>query len=185
MIDPLSTKKKEGNLSIKYLFFTIFVCISMVAWLGISDLRADEDDLEDNKYENEEGYQNSAQKQHIENIAKAAALLDLNKEGGQNEAFYISEIERMRSEGMGLGQIVHALNLNRDPKLKIHPSVLGLRHSPVSSEELVPMPMHSSVQSGKNHSRGLALGHSKDNSNNRGGGRNGGGRGGGKGGGKK
>jgi hypothetical protein len=178
MIDLLSTGK---NLSVKYLLLTFFVCISMVAWFGISDLRADEDDLEDNKYENEEGYQNSAQEQHVRNIAIKAASQDPDPAHG--EAFYINKIEEMRSEeGMGLGQIVHALN--RDPNLEIHPSVLGLGHSPVSSEEPVQLPMHSSIQSGKNHGQGLALGHSKENSNNRGGG-NRGGNGGGKGGGKK
>ena len=179
MIDLLSIGKRKGNLSIKFLFLSIFVCISMVAWLGISDLRADEDDLEDNKYENEEGYQNSAQEQHLKNIAEEAE----RQKPDSDEDFY-ELIENMRSEGMGLGQIVHALN--REHGLEIHPSVLGLGHySPVSSEETVPMPMHSNMQSGKNHGRGLALGHSKDNGNNRGGGRNGGGKGGGKGCGKK
>lgn len=182
MINLLSTDK---NISFKYLLLTFLVCISMVAWLGISDLRADEDDPEDNAYEVKEGYQNSAQEQHVGNIAKEAADQDLYNETNVNydEDFYIGEIERMRLEdGMGLGQIVHALN--REYNLEIHPSVLGLGHSPVSSEEPVHLPMHSSMQSGKNHGQGLALGHSKDNSNNRSGG-NRGGNGGGKGGGKK
>jgi len=61
MIDLLSTGKNKKNISVKYLLFTFFACISMVAWLGISDLRADVDDAEDNAYEIEERFQNSAQ----------------------------------------------------------------------------------------------------------------------------
>jgi len=181
MIDLLSTGKNKKNISVKYLFLTFFVCISMVAWLGISDLRADVDDPEDNKYKIEERFQNSAQEQHAENIAKEAALQDL--EESNDEGFYTDLIEKMRLEdGMGWGHIVHALN--REYHLEIHPSVLGLGHSPISSEKAVHSPKHSSMQSGNKQGQGLALGHSKDNSSNRGGG-NGGGNGSGKGDGKK
>ncbi|MFC1877540.1 hypothetical protein ACFL2E_09765 [Thermodesulfobacteriota bacterium] len=72
MIDLLSTGKNKKNISAKYLLLTFFVCISMVAWLGISDLRADVDDPEDNTYEIEEGFQNTAQEQHADNIAYSA-----------------------------------------------------------------------------------------------------------------
>ena len=171
MIGLLSAGKNKKNISVRYLLLTFFVCISMVAWLGISDLRADADDPEDNNYEIKEGYQNNAQEQHVENIAKEAAFQD--PEESNDESFYTDLIDKMRLEdGMGLGQIVHTLN--RDYDLEIHPSVLGLGHSPVSSEEPVQLPMHSSIQSGKNHGQGLALGHSKENSNNRGGGKGGG-----------
>ena len=73
MIDLLSTGKNKKNISFIYLLLTFFACISMVAWPGISDLRADVDDAEDNAYEIEEGSQNDAQEQHAENISKEAA----------------------------------------------------------------------------------------------------------------
>ena len=76
MIDLLSTGKNKKNISVKYLLLTFFVCVSMVAWLGISDLRADVDDPEDNTDEIEEGFQNTAQEQHAENIAREAASQD-------------------------------------------------------------------------------------------------------------
>ena len=94
MIDLLSTGKNKKNISVKYLLLTFFVCISMVAWLGISDLRADVDDPEDNKDKNEEGYQNRAQEQHVENIAKEAASQD--PEESHDEGFYTDQIEKMR-----------------------------------------------------------------------------------------
>ena len=172
MIDLLSTGKNKKNISVKYLLLTFFVCISMVAWLGISDLRADEDDPEDNT--------NDAQTLRLENVTKEAELQDPNKEDG----FYTDLITQMRLDGMGWGDIVHALN--KTPyNLEIHPSVLGLGHSPISSKA-VHSSKHSSMQSGNNQGQGLALGHSKDNSSNRDGGHgggNGGGHGGGNGGG--
>ena len=155
MIDLLSTGKNKKNISVKYLLLTFFVCISMVAWLGISDLRADVDDPEDNT--------NDAQTLRLENVAKKAELQDPDKEDG----FYTDLITLMRLDGKGWGDIVHALN--KTPyNLEIHPSVLGLGHSS----------KHSSMQSGNNQGQGLALGHSKDNNSNRGG--HGGGNGGGK-----
>jgi len=181
MIDLLSTGKNKKNISVKYLLLTFFVCVSMVAWLGISDLRADVDDPEDNTDEIEEGFQNTAQEQHASNIAREAASQD--PEENNDEGFYTNLIEQMRLEdGMGWGHIVHALNIEYD--LKIHPSVLGLGHTPKSFEEVVHLSKRSRMKSGNNQGQGLALGRSKDNSSNRGGG-NGGGHGGGNGRGKK
>ena len=68
MIDLLSTGKNKRNISVKYLLLTFFVCISIVAWLGISDLRADEGDPENNT--------NDAQTKRLENVANEAALQD-------------------------------------------------------------------------------------------------------------
>jgi hypothetical protein len=180
MINLLSTGKNKKNISVKYLLLTFFVCISMVAWLGISDLRADVDDPEDNTFEIEEGFQNTAQEQHAENIAKEAALQDTKE--GNDEGFYTELIETMRLEdGMGWGHIVHTLNI--EYSLEIQPSVLGLGHTPKSFEEAVQSSEHSRIKSGNNQGQGLALGHSKDHSGNRGGG-HGGGNGGGNGNGK-
>jgi hypothetical protein len=187
MIDLLSTGKNKKNISIKYLLLTFFVCISMVAWLGISDLRADEDDSVDNT--------NDAQTQRLENVANEAALQEAalqeaalkDPDSSKDMDYYRGEIVAMRESGMGWGEIVHALN-NTPYNLEIHNSVLGLGHSKISSEEVVQSSKHSSWQSGNNQGQGLALGHSKDNSSNRGGdhgGGNGGGKGGGNGGGKK
>ena len=186
MIDLLSTEKNKKNISVKYLLLTFFVCISMVAWFGISDLRADVDDPEDNTYEIEEGFQNTAQEQHAENIAKEAALLDPNStdkaEYDKIVGDYTDEILDLRLSGMGWGDIVHYIN--RKYSYEIHTSVLGLGHTPKSFEEAVHSSKHSRIKSGNNQDQGLALGHSKDNSSNRGGG-HGGGNGGGNGGGKK
>jgi len=178
MIGLLSAGKNKKNIPVKYLLLTFFVCISMVAWFGISDLRADVDDPEDNTGEIEVGV-NDAQTQRLENLAKEAELRDSVE---REEGFYTDLITDMRAAGMGWGDIVH--KLNKDYELDIHPSVLGLGHPKISSEEAVQSSKHSSMKSGNNQGQGLALGHSKDNSSNRGGG-NGGGNGGGKGGGKK
>ena len=186
MIDLLSTGKNKKNISVKYLLLTFFVCISMVAWLGISDLRADVDDPEDNTDKIEGEFQNDAQAQHADNIARQAALqdpavIDL-EDYDQAVIDYTKEIGVLRDSGMGWGEIVHTLNYS-PYNLEIHPSVLGLGHSTIVFEESVPSSKHSSMQSGNNQGQGLALGHSKDNSSNRDGG-NGGGKGGGNGGGK-
>jgi hypothetical protein len=66
MIGLLSTEKNKKNISVKYLLLTFFVCISMVAWLGISDLRADEGDPENNT--------NDAQTQRLENVASGGCI---------------------------------------------------------------------------------------------------------------
>lgn len=182
MIDLLSTAKNKKNISVKYLLLTFFVCISMVAWLGISDLRADGNDPEPNSDEFEGGFQNTAQEQHADNIAKAA----LSKDPSLNEGDLKEQIESWRESGMGWGVIVHKLNTN-PYNLQIHPSVLGLGNSPISSED-AHSSKHLIMQSGNNQGQGLALGQSKDKSSNRGGGQgggNGGGHGGGNGGGKK
>ena len=171
MIDLLSVGNSRRKISIKYILLTFFVCISMVAWLGISDLRADENNLEDNS--------NDAQAQRLENVAREAALQD--EYTNHDAEFYKTEIEVRRESGMGWGEIVHTLNDDFD--LNLHPSVLGLGQSKKFSEEAVQSSKHSSMQSGNNQGQGLAVGHSKDGSST-GGGR-GGGNGGGKGGGKK
>ena len=189
MIDLLSTGKSKKNISIKYLLITFFVCISMVAWLGISDLRADEGDPENNT--------NDAQTQRLENLANEAALQDpevinliedgdiegAEKKYDDNVEAFTEQISDWRALGMGWGDIVHKLNREYEEyDLDIHPSALGLGHPPKSFEEAVHSSKQS-MQSGNNQGQGLALGHSKDKSSKRGGGGHGGGNGGGHGGG--
>jgi hypothetical protein len=181
MIDLLSTGRNKKNISVKYLLLTFFVCISMVAWLGISDLRADGNDPEPNSDEFEWEFQNSTQEQRANNLAHVAASKD-SEDSGLNERDYKEWIEDMREDGMGWGEIVHTLNEDPDLDLDIHPSVLGLGNSPKFSES-VHSSKHSGMQSGNNKGQGLALGHNKDNSSNHSGGGHGGGNGGGHGGG--
>jgi len=187
MIDLLSTGKNKKNISFKHLLLTFFVCISMIAWFGISDLMADENDPEPNSDEFEGGFQNMTQEQRAEILANEAASQDpqLDVSG------YKDLIEDMRESGMGWGDIVHSLNADTNYNLDIHPSVLGLGHSSKSSEA-VNSSKQSSTQFENNQGQGLALGHSKDNSSNSGGGHgggnggdHGGGNGGGNGGGRK
>ncbi len=207
MIELLSAEKNKLKISAKYLLLVFFVCISMVAWFGLTDLRADEPEVT---------FQNAAQAQHADNVARQAALQDPKVieliELGRYKAaraVYREQVEtisrqitRMRAAGMGWGDIVH--KINREYNYDLHPSVLGLGHSPKSFEESVHHSKHSGMKSKakmvqkdsdiayadsrqNNQGKGLALGHSKNKSSNRGGGHgggNGGGEGGGNGGGK-
>jgi hypothetical protein len=212
MTGLLLAGKNQKKISAKYLFLTFFICVSMIAWLGISELRADEDDPDKNPDEYEVRYQNAAQVQRTDNVAREGALKDpyvneLIDEGHYRRARAVyhgivetltRQITRMRAAGMGWGDIVHKINMEYDYEL--HPSVLGLGHSSKSFKESV----HHSKPSYKkskskmvqrdsdlayayshqnNQGKGLALGHSKNKSSNRGGG-NGGNKGGGNGGGR-
>ena len=216
MIGLLLTEKNSQKISVKYFLLTFFVCLSMVAWLGISDLRADEDDPDNNSDEYEVRFQNAAQAQRTDNVARQAALQDplfndLIDQGRYKaaRAVYLGKVEtlsrqisRMRANGMGWGDIVHKINVEYNYEL--HPSVLGLGHSPKSFKESVHHSKHSYKKSKSkmvqkdydlaysdsrlnNQGKGHALGHSKDKNSNRGGGHdggNGGSKGGGNGGGK-
>ena len=212
----LLTGKNEKKISAKYLFLIFFVCVSMVAWLGISDLKADETDPDGKPDEYEVRYQNAAQEQRTDNVARQAAwqdpdVIELIEDSKYKEAkkeyhriveTLTRQITRMRAAGMGWGDILHKINMEYNYDL--HPSVLGLGHSPKSFKESVhhskpsykkseskmvrkdsDMAYASSRQN--NQGKGLALGHSKNESSNRGGGHgggNGGSKGGGSGGGK-
>jgi hypothetical protein len=107
MIGLSSTGKNKKNISVKYLLLTFFVFISMISWLGISDLRADVDDPEDNTDEIEERFQNAAQEQHAENIAKEAAWQDPDWDDEDEDKYdeivgdYTDEILELRLSGMG------------------------------------------------------------------------------------
>ncbi|MBW2441737.1 MAG: hypothetical protein JRH12_14770 [Deltaproteobacteria bacterium] len=215
MIGRSATEQIENETSVKQLLFIFFVCMAMAAGLGLSDLRADDDDPDDNNNGSEVVFQNDAQLQKADNVARQAALQDqevndLIELGRYRaaEALYLEKVEtyerqitRMRAAGWGWGEIAH--------KLGVHPSFLGRGHTPITFEERVNQskpsditarpkktPKHADVAyaNGSYHpkSKGLAVGHSKNNSSNRGGGRagskggdKGGGNGGGNGGGKK
>ena len=199
----LLTWKNEKKISTKYLFLTFLVCVSMVAWLGISDLKADDNDPDNNPDEYEVRYQNAAQAQRTDNVARQGALQDplisdLIDRGRYKEAraVYLGNVEtltrqitRMRAAGMGWGDILHKINMEYNYDL--HPSVLGLGHSPKSFKESVQHSKPSYKKSKSkmvekdsdlahansrqnNQGQGLALGHSKNKSSNRGGGRGGG-----------
>ena len=217
MIGPLSRGQHKKNISIKYLLLTFFACISMIAWLGLSDLRADENDPDNYPDEYEVRFQNAAQAQRTDNVARQAALqdplvIDLIDQRRYKEAravylgnveTYTQQIFDWRASGMGWGDIVHKINMEYNYEL--HPSVLGLGHSPTSFKETVHHSKHSYKKSKSKmvqkdsdlayansrqnkQGNGLALGHSKDRNSNRGGGHSGGkggGNGSGKGGGKK
>lgn len=206
MIELLETGKNK--ISIKYLFLTFSVCISMVAWLGISNLQADVDDPDNNPDDYSVRFQNTAQAKRTDNVARQAALQDplvndLIEQERYREAraVYLGKVETLtqqivdwRASGIGWGDIVQKINMEYDYEL--HPSVLGLGHSPKSFKESVYPSKHSYKKSKSkmvrkesdlayansrqnNQGKGLALGHDKNKSSNRGGG-NGGGKGGGK-----
>jgi len=212
MIGLLSTEKNKKKITVKYFLLSFLVCLSMVAWLGISDLRADEDGPDNNSDEYEVRYQNAAQTQRTDNVARQGALQDplvndlIDQERYREaRAVYLGKVETLtrqivdwRASGMGWGDIVH--KINREYEYELHPSVLGLGHSPKSFEESVHHSKHSYKKSKSkmvqkesdlvyaasprsNQGKGLSLGHAKNKNSNRGGG-NGGSKGGGNGGGK-
>ncbi|MEE4262594.1 MAG: hypothetical protein V2I56_07865, partial [Desulfobacteraceae bacterium] len=150
MIGSSAPKINCKKISAKYLLLGVAVCISMVAWLGLTDLRADEAEVI---------FQNAAQAQHADNVARQAALQDplVNDliDQGRYEAaraVYLGKVEtiskqitRLRAAGMGWGDIVH--KINREYNYDLHPSVLGLGHSPKSFEESVHHSKHSVMKS--------------------------------------
>ncbi len=203
----IAAVKHQKKISTKYILLTFFVCISVVAWLGISDLKADENDPDENNNGSEVIFQNSAQEQKADNVARQAALQDplVNELIEQGEyrharAVYLGKVETFndqitewRADGMGWGWITHQLG--------VHSSILGRAHTPMTYREYVHHHKHSNIKprskKAQKHTdlayategyhrkgKGLALGHSKNKSSNRGGG-NGKGKGGGKGNGKK
>jgi hypothetical protein len=186
---PIYTNRKQ--LSLKQFLLALFICASVVAWIGISTIQADEVDPGDYVENTEVNFQNAAQEQHAKNLAIEAALQDeavtAAIESGNDEeartafeeAFeaYMQQISDRRAKGEGLGYIANDLG--------IHPGHLGLGH--YKKNEELPGQNYSS----QNKDRGLALGHSKDKDGSygvdhgRGNGHgNGGGNGGGHGGGK-
>jgi hypothetical protein len=132
------TKKTEKLISIKKFLLALFVSVSVVAWIGIATLLADEDDPAENMENTEVHFQNAAQEQHARNVAIKAALQDPDvidaiskaKESGnfddvrtlfkQTVADNTRQISDLRAEGKGWGEIVKEFG--------VHPRYLGLGH---------------------------------------------------------
>ena len=209
MIEKCPAEKTKKQISLKKFLLTFFVCASVVSWIGISTLFADEDDPADNIENNALSFQNTAQEQHAKNVAIKATLQDPNvieaiekaKQSGDFEearalfketmAENTRQISEMRAEGRGWGEIAKEFD--------VHPRYLGLGHYKNKSKYSAHYQTQHHIKSeskaakarsynGHNKDRGLALGHGKDKSGGHGVGHgrgNGGGNGGGHGGGKK
>jgi len=157
---PIHTNRKQ--LSLKQFIFAFFICASVVTWMGISAIQADEVDPGDYAENTEADFQNAAQEQHARNLAIEAALQDdavtAAIESGDDEAArteferaveaYMQEISEKRAAGEGWGNIAKDLG--------VHPKYLGLGHFK-NKEELA-----SENYNSQNKARGLALGHNKD-----------------------
>ena len=136
----LSTGKNLKKISSKYVLITFFFCISMVAWFGTTDLRADE---------HEAGFQNAAQAQHADNVARQAALQDdkvielieLGRYKAARAVYndrvetFTRQIARMRAAGMEWEKITD--------KYDVHDSVLGLGHSRKTFDDSIHFSKHS------------------------------------------
>jgi hypothetical protein len=62
---PTYTNRKQ--LSLKQFLLALFICASVVTWIGISTIQADEVDPGDYVENTEVDFQNDAQKQHAKN----------------------------------------------------------------------------------------------------------------------
>ena len=138
MMKRFPTQKMNKQICFKKLLLTFLVCASVVSWMGISTLFADENDPVDNKENTEQRFQNAAQKQHAKNVAIKAALQDPDviaaieeaKESGDFEKARAlfketvtdnkQQISEMRAEGRGWGEIAKEFD--------VHPKYLGLGH---------------------------------------------------------
>ena len=139
----LISKGKAGKRnSIKNLLSILMVSIFIVIGIGISGTWANEEHTENYLHKNHFSYQNKAQALHARNVAKQATFQDpevakaiarakasKDPEDIQDakELFhdklqdYSKQISRMRSSGMGWGNIAKQLD--------VHPSFLGRGHS--------------------------------------------------------
>lgn len=138
MIGLFPTGRTKKQIPLKKFLFALFVCASVVTWIGISTIFADEDDPADNT---EASFQNPAQAQHANNVAILAALQDSDvieakENGAENLADIIDakiaeiteEILELRAEGYGWGYIAKLKNVT--------PKYLGLGHSAYISTQL-------------------------------------------------
>ena len=160
MVRLLSTGKNLKKISSKYVLLTFFFCISMVAWFGLTDLRADE---------HEAGFQNAAQAQHADNVARQAALQDdevvelieLGRYKAARAVYndrvetFARQIARMRLAGMEWEEITD--------RYGVHDSVLGLGHSPKTFRDGVYYSKRSDkMLRGRNSQNNLVVFHSDD-----------------------
>lgn len=197
MVGLFPTGKTKKQISLKKFLLAVFVCASVVTWIGISAIFANEDDPADNMENTELSFQNAAQEKHAKNVAIMAALQDPKvveaiskaKKSGESDDFKAAralfretvaditqQISDMRAEGKGLGVIAKEFG--------VHPKYLGLGHFKNKAKYGAQTKLSGQKHNGHNKDRGLALGHSKDKSGGHGVG-HGGGNGGGHGSGKK
>ena len=157
----LISKGKAGKqISIKNLLSILMVSIFIVIGIGISGIWANDEHTEHYLDKNSFSYQNSAQAQHARNVAKQATLQDpevakafarakASKDPQDiidaKELFhdtlkdFSKQISRMRSSGMGWGNIAKHLDM--------HPSVLGKGHSKFFGKHNVSYSKHSHMRS--------------------------------------
>jgi uncharacterized membrane protein YgcG len=174
MIRLFQTYTNRKRLSLKQFHLAFFICASVVAWIGISTIHADEVDPGDYGENTEVNFQNAAQEQHANNIAIMAALQDdevtAAMRSGDDEAAktefeakvaeFRQQISDRRAEGEGWGRI--AIDLG------VHPRNLGLGHYKNNAKPA------SQTYGSQNKDHGLALGHSKGKSGGHGFGQGGG-----------
>lgn len=141
MIGLIATTNNKKKISLKIFLVAFLACASVVTWIGISTLFAEEDDPADNMENTELSFQNTAQKKHAKNVAIKAALQDQDviaaiekaKESGELDDFKAARaqfketvaditqrISNLRAEGKGWGVIAKDLG--------VHPRYLGLGH---------------------------------------------------------
>ncbi len=95
MMKRFPTQKTNKQITFKKLLLTFLVCASVVSWMGISTLFADEDDPAGNKENTEQSFQNAAQKQHAKNVAIKAAVQDPDVIAAIEEAKKVEILKRL------------------------------------------------------------------------------------------
>ena len=138
MMNRFPTQKTNKPIFLKKFLLTFLVCVSVVSWIGISTIFADEDNPNNNSENTELSFQNAAQAKHAKNVAIKAALQDpdviaaleeAKKSGDFEEARALfketvadnkQQISEMRAEGRGWGEIAK--------EFEVHPKYLGLGH---------------------------------------------------------
>lgn len=159
----LNTATKK-QLLLKNFLLAFFICASVVTWIGLSAIQADESDPDGYVKDSKVKFQNAAQRKHAKNIAIKAVLQDdevmkkiswLRKNKGDEAARArfeeevrknICEIADKRAKGEGWGNIAKDYG--------VHPKYLGLGH--FKNNKRLAGKNHSS----QNKSGGLALSHS-------------------------
>jgi hypothetical protein len=126
---------KEKTWPLKRLYLNVIVVLGIIVLGGVGSIYAIENDATGRTQITSVSFPNADQAQKAENLAKQAALQKQEvitaKENGvteeadvlYNKAFdyYYDQITSMRANGMGWGDIAHAVG--------VHPSVLGSGHS--------------------------------------------------------
>ena len=116
-----SAKYAIKQRSIKLIFMTCFMMICILAWFGMANLQATENNSDDEAETTGVTFQNEAQAQRAENIATQVALQRSEEKPIEEMIEEITEdIYHMRSSGMGWGEIAKYYDL--------HPSISGLGH---------------------------------------------------------